>query len=182
MVHPNVAKAYKEAEFEIREMASDVNERSFFEAATIAKEPVKRKITQIVRTKNSGKEYFYYDEHLTSKNKLGNKIDHTRRAGVYQAPNFAYQLNENGERFTTEIESTETVYELKWKEDFTADLQALVSDKVSLVLIGLGRNYSGFSYEQFKDCTYEELETIGKFGSLNPAVIERVKKKKNRVR
>ena len=172
MPHPAVLKAYKENDFPYVSRANEVNEAAFFEQAKLAKAHVRREITQIVRIKQGNHEWFTFNEHLTATNKLGNKIDHSRVVGKYEIPNFTYQLNENGQRTTTQIESKDTVYELRWKEDFTPAIEKDVSDKVSLVVIA-DRHWSGFTYQQFKEHSFEDLVTIAKFGSLDPKTIRK---------
>ena len=177
-MHPEVIKKYKENDFDIGlERAEDVNEKNFLDQAKAAKQPIKHEIMKIVRGRNGKEEYFYYGEELTSFNYLGNKIMHYRTVGKYEDPQFRFQINEQGNKVATEIESHETVYEYKWPEQWTDELEELVSDKVDLLLITPGRKYGGFSFDQFKQYDYDQLKTLGTFGTLNPVIINEIQKK-----
>ncbi len=178
-MHPAAEKKYKQADFQLAlESASDQNEATFFEKAKLAKQAVTREITAIYRLKKAQQEYFYYGEELRSKDNLGNMIDHYRTVGLYKDPSFRYQLNQDGNKVATEIQNLETVYEYKWPDDWTTELESLVSENVSLTVITPSRKYGGFTLDDFIHRSFDELLVFGKFGTYNPVVISELNKAK----
>lgn len=177
-MHPEVIKKYKENGFEIAlERAEDINETNFLEQVKASKQPVKREITKIIRVRKAGQEHFYYGEELTSFNYLGNKIQHYHTVGKYEDPVFRFHVNDQGKKVATEIESHETVYEYNWPNAWSDELESLVSETVDLLIITPGRKYGGFTYPQFKESSFDDLVTFGRFGTLNPVIINELKKK-----
>jgi hypothetical protein len=178
-VHPEVIKKYQENNFEVGlESASDANEKAFFDQVTAAKQTVKKQIVKIIRLKKEGTEYFYWHEELTSKNYLGNKIHCYRVQGKYEDPEFNRQINpKTGTPMAVEIESTETKYEYKWPSDWTPELEELVSESVDLLVVTLGRKYGGFNFQDFKDKSFDDLVTFGKYGTFNLATVKEIQKR-----
>jgi hypothetical protein len=180
-MHPEVIKKYKQNNYEVAlERAEDVNERTFWEQVKESKQPVKREIMQISRVKQGKQEYFTYQEEVTSKDSLGNEIHCYRSVGKYEDPSFRYNINQNGQRMASEILRTETVYEYKWPGDWTPELEELVTEDPSLTLITQSRHYGGFTFEQFKEDSYDDLVTFGRFGTKNPVIVNELKKEKGK--
>jgi len=159
-VHPAVRKKYEENDFDVGlERAEDVNEKAFLEQVKASQKPVKHEIVKIVRLKKGKQEHFYYYEELTSTNYLGNKIHHYQVQGKYEDPQFRNQINEQGQKQATEIEGRETVYEYKWPDQWSDDLEQLVVENVD------------------KERSFEDLITFGKKGTFDPEPEPDIKKK-----
>ena len=183
-MHPEVLKKYKENDFEIAlERAEDINGKNFFDQAKQSKAEIKHEITKIMRIRKSRKEYFYYGEALKSRNYLGNPIHLYRTIGKYDDPIFRSQVDPStGNKMAVEIESTETVYEFEWPKQWTDELEEKVTESVDLLIITPGRKYGGFTFSDFKEKSFDELVTIGKFGTSNPVIIKELEKKPAKTR
>jgi len=187
-VHPKVLEKYIEAGYEldedkkligVLESASDANEKAFWTQVKSSKQPVKKEIKKIIRLRKQGKELFYYHESLESKNYLGNKIHFYHTVGFYKLPEFNRVADsKTGRVQVTDIESEEDVYEYEWPRDWTSDMEDIISETVDLLIMTPARKYGGFSFEDFKEKSFDELVTIGKYGTTNPIIINELKKKK----
>ena len=182
-MHPKVEEKYRKNDFEVPyDSANDSNLKSFWTQANQSNVPVTKDIYKIVRLKHRGVEYFYYHVKYTSRDVLGNKIEAMEYdKGYYEDPQFKFNYvmdpkTGTQKKTVTEVESTERIYELKWPKDFTQELQDQVVDSVDLLVISTGRKYGGYTFDDFKERTFDELVTLGRFGTLNPVVIEAVKK------
>jgi hypothetical protein len=179
-MHPEVKKLYEQNDFDLPlKSANDENLQAFWDKVAESKEPVNKEIYKIVRLKHKGQEYFYYHIRYTSRDVLKNKIQAMEPdKGYYDKPEFRHDVDPQTRKLrSTEIESTERIYELKWPVDFTEELQNLVTDTVDLLVIGIGRKYGGFSFDDFLDRSFDDLVTFGRFGTFNLAVINEVKKR-----
>lgn len=169
--YKKVRDLYKAKDADYFVSANEENELKFFKLAKQAGKPVKRKVTQIVRLKSGGKDYVYYHETLTSKNNIGKKIDHSRVIGVYKRPEFEPVLTDEGDTIAASTEDFETIYEIPFSVHFLEqEIEPYIVENPSLVIKSLGRNYSGFSYEQFKTLSFDDLLTLGKYGTLTPKI------------
>jgi hypothetical protein len=178
-LHPEVSRRRQEVGYvQDLETASDQNEKRFFDQVKKAGNPIKREIQTLVRIKNGKDEHFYYHETLRSTDSIGNEIHHYRVVGKYDDETYEMMINPNtGEKMVNGIQRKETVYEFKWPDDFTEELEDLVLDKCDLLLITRhGRHYGGFTWEQFTEESFEDLETIGRYGTKNPKVLTELKK------
>lgn len=178
MVHPSVLAAYREASCEYWESANDTNETGFFTMAKQAKKPIKHLITQVYRLRRGKKEYVFYHETLHSFNAKGGKIDHSRTIGKYQKPTFTKIIVGDAGESRSEIESHTEVYELEFPKDWTKELDEQLTDDAGFVLITAQRKYSGFSRDDFFKRSFEELEQIGRYGTLHRDLQEEVRKQK----
>ena len=181
MTHANVLQKCKEFGWEIPvETAADVNEKNFLEQAKAAKEPITKSITKIVRIKDKKQEYFWYGEEWTSHDNNGNEIQfYNDPIGKYEDPVFRQTIDiQTGEKVATEIIRREKVYELKWPEDFTEDMEERVDEKVDLLVIHLNRKYGGFSFADFRERSFDELVMFGRFGTYNPVIQKELEKEK----
>ena len=178
--HPKVLQAYQEADFfeNYVPKANEENEKAFWLVVEQAKQPVKREITKIVRVKKGGKEYFYYHEELTTRDHVKNEHHCFHTVGKYKMPEFnsAYDPK-TGKVRAKEIVREEEVYEFEWPDKWTPELEELVKEDVDLLVITTGRKYGGYSFDDFKERTFDELVTIGRFGTLEPKTIEAVKRR-----
>jgi hypothetical protein len=193
-MHPKLLKKYKKEAPELLEerlsSASEENERRFWHLVNKnkSKASVKREITHLYRIKIGKKEFFWYGEQLRSTDELGNPIDHYHTIGKYEDPQFIYQLGPKGRKVATSIGGYETVYELNWPKDFTQDMESNLTDNTQFYAktnhngIGGRRSYGIGKYEDWKERTFDELVTIGKYGTLEPAMIEVEKNRQERKR
>lgn len=181
-MHTKVAQKYKEADYESWETANEATIRIFSEKVKEYKKPVTKEINGIYRLKHNGKEYFYYHQTTRSTDDMGNEFSVFETKGRYQLPHFSYNYDPNsGQRLATGIHDHETVYELEWPKDFTPELQALCSENLNnLTVITQGRKYGGFSLHGFKEESFDDLVTIGKFGTKNPVMKNQLKKKESK--
>jgi hypothetical protein len=151
--------------------ACDENIKVFMEKAKTSGKPVKREINSIYRLKQGNKEYFIYNQKLSSQDSLENYIEcWFPNIGKYEKPSFSFITNpETGAKIADSIRSTEIIYELEWKKDWTPELEAVVVNDIdNLIVIPGNRHYGGFSFDEFKERTFDELVTLGKYGTLNP--------------
>jgi hypothetical protein len=164
--------AYQKAGMELPlESANDVNLKNFYEKVKMSGKPIRREIQSIYRMKVGNREVFWYHQRLSSFDALNNDLEvFFPSIGKYDLPTFDY-VNDaaTGARFAQSIKSHETKYELEWKKDFTPELEQDVIDKVDLIVIAQGRHYGGYSWDEFKNRTFEELVQIGKYGTINPS-------------
>ena len=177
-MHPKILEKFKHEAPELLEnrleSASDANETRFLAEA---KGPIKREIVKIIRLKKGGQEYFYWHEEQKSRDYLGNETHFYKVDGMYKDPEFRRERGSNGQPKAVEIAGQTDVYEYKWPQDWKPELEDLVSESVDLLVSTLGRKYGGFSFQDFKDRTFDELVTLGKYGTLSPQGIEREKKR-----
>jgi hypothetical protein len=183
-MHPKLLAKYKREAPELledrMETASEGNERSFWEQVNRSKVKVKREVTHLYRTKVGKKEYFWYGEELRSNDNLGNPIDHYHVIGKWENPQFVYQLGPEGRKIASSIGGYTTEYELEWPKDFTEEIESKLIEKTQLYAkidtgIGGKKTYGILNYEDFKDASFEDLLTLGKYGTLDPKGIEREK-------
>jgi hypothetical protein len=171
-MHKKVLAQYKKYNAELPDLttANEENIRIFYEKTKASGKPIRREITKIVRLKEEGKEWFYYGQELRSQDSLGNEIEvYMQPVGKYDLPEFSFIVDPHTDaRIPNGIKSTSTVYELEWPKEWTPELEKDVSDNVDLVLIKQNRHYGGYSFDEFKLRTFDELVTLGKYGTLNP--------------
>ncbi len=178
-MHPTVIKKYQDAGLDIYERASDANEAAFWDQVKTSGKPVKKEITKIVRLRKGKEEKFYYHEELKSRDHLGNKIHCYHVVGTYKDPEFTTRVDaKTGKAVITEVEEETEVYEYKWPEQWTNELEELITETVDLLVVTPSRKYGGFSFEDFKEQSFDNLVTLGKYGTLNPVQIESIKQKK----
>lgn len=181
MVHQKVLEAYKEADYDYYKTAHDYNEEAFFEQANGAKSPIKREIIKVVRIKVGPKEHFYYHEELKSKNFLGNSIHLYRVGGKYDLPVFKKEIDtKTNQAKVVEIEYTEPVYELEWNKDWSPEIEQDCIDKTDFMITTTSRKYGGFDLYTFLENKFDSLVTLGRFGTLNPELIEKEKTRQSR--
>ena len=173
--HPKVLKAYQDADFFHNYVpnATEENEKDFWLVANQSKQPIKKEITKIIRVKKGGKEYFYYHEEVLSTDHVRNEIHYFHTVGKYDMPYFnnAYDPK-TGRPKATQIVRREEVFELEWPKDWTPELEDLLIDDVDLLVVTKGRKYGGFSFEDFKEKSFDDLVTLGKYGTLAPKIVE----------
>ena len=182
-MHPLVRQKYKDAELDIpqNEIANSNNEEVFLAKVKIAKKPVTHKIIKVVRVRVKGKESVYYHETLRSKDFLNNHIDHTRVVGKYEDPQFiTYVDPKTNQPRPVEVQELETVYEFPWtpniidqwlsQEDFELD------EGCGYIVKDGGKVYGGYTYEQFCTESYDDLVTLGKFGTKEKGNARKTKK------
>ncbi len=164
------------------ESASDQLEKRFLGLAKEAKAPIKKEITSIYRIRERNKEFFWYAEEASSKDSNGNTIQYYKNPiGKYENPDFRVEVDEaTGNKVATEIISHETVYELSWPKDFTPEMEKRLYKKVSLTIVDQNRKYGGFSWQDYKERSFDELVTLGRFGTLNPVIQNELKKQEKK--
>ena len=169
--YKTVRQNYKDHDADYFESANESNERIFFKLVKQSGKPVTRKITQVVRLKSAGKDYVYYHETLESQNNIGKKITHSRVIGFHKKPEFEPVISDGGDVISASTSDFETIYEIPFSAPLLEqEIEPYMIDNVSLVIKALGRNYSGFSYDQFKTLSFDELITYGKYGTLTPKI------------
>jgi hypothetical protein len=172
-LHKKVLAEYKKYHAELPDLstANDENIRIFHEKTKASGKPIQREIVKVVRLKEKGKEFFYYGQELRSEDSLGNEIEvYMQPIGKYEKPIFQFIVDPNTDaKIPNGIKSHETIHELEWPKDWNSELENDLSSRVDLLVIEQGRKYGGYSLDEFKDRTFEELVTIGKYGILNPS-------------
>ena len=179
--HPKVLEAYKAAGDRFLEdyltRPEEENEKNFWLAVADSKAPVKRVITKLIREKVGKKEYFFYHEQVKSTNIVGSPIHFYHRVGFVEIPNFIKTFNEKTRQLqSTDIDGYTPLHEFEWPKDFTEEIKSLVVDDCDLVLIHRNEHYGGYSLEQFYESSFDDLLMYGKFGTVNPLIINEVKK------
>jgi hypothetical protein len=186
LVHSKVLEKYKDAnmEYNISIHANDMNEENFFaKVKTANKGPAQHYIIKIVRVKFGGKEYVYYHETLRAKDFLNNMIDHTRVVGTYEDPQFMVSVDpKTNTPRATEVQGHETIYEWPWTpnivDQWLSQENFHLDPACGFIVKDYSRTYGGYTYEQFCENTYEDLVTLGKYGTLEPKTIaKRVKER-----
>lgn len=171
-MHKKVLAEYKKYNAQVPELttANEENIRIFYEKTKASGNPIKREIVKIVRLKERGKEYFYYGQELRSTDSLGNELEiYMQPVGRYEKPTFQFIIDPNTDaRIANGIKSHETIYELEWPKDWNSDSENDLSSKVDLLIIAQGRKYGGFSWDEYRNRTFEELVTLGRYGTLTP--------------
>ena len=171
-MHKKVLAEYKKYNAQVPELtkANEENIRIFYEKTKASGNPIKREIVKIVRLKERGKEYFYYGQELRSTDSLGNELEiYMQPVGRYEKPTFQFIIDPNTDaRIANGIKSHETIYELEWHKDWNSDSENDLSSKVDLLIIAQGRKYGGFSWDEYRNRTFEELVTLGRYGTLTP--------------
>jgi hypothetical protein len=186
-LHPKVKEKYdSHPEFDYFKTANDINEEGFFSLADVSKKPVKHFITKVVRTKLNGQEHVYYHETLRSYDFLNNAIDHSRIVGKYDDPQFTSNIDPRTNKpRATQVSGFETMYEFPWTpnivEQWAAQDNYQLDEHCSYVLKA-DRTYGGFTFEQFCTETYDDLVTLGKFGTKNPAQIKHIQTRQRKAK
>ena len=172
-MHPKVLAQYKKFNAELPNLktANAENLEIFHSKTKASGKPIRREIVKVVRVKEKAKEYFYYGQSLTSEDALGNEIHvYMQPIGSYELPEFSFIVDPHTDaRIPNGIKNKKMVYELKWPGDFTKELEQDIADKVDLLVMTPSRIYGGFTWDDFKNRTFEELVTLGKYGILNPS-------------
>jgi hypothetical protein len=108
---------------------------------------------------------------LTSQDALGNEIEvYMPWVGRYEKPTFEFIVDPHTDaKIPKGIKSKEIIYELEWPKQWNQELERDLSEKVSLIVATNSRKYGGFDFQDFKNRTFEELVTIGKYGTVNPS-------------
>ena len=188
-MHPVVKQKLEDNDFareQLPEVANANNEDVFFEKVKDSKKPVIHKLIKIVRTRIRGKEHVYYHETLKSYDFLNNPINHTRVMGKYEDPQFITHIDEKTRRpKVSEIAGFETVHEWPWTpniiDQWLSQEGFELDDICGFMVKDGGRTYGGFGQEQFCIETYDNLVTLGKYGTLSPAGIQKVIKKRMKI-
>ncbi len=188
-MHPIVKQKLKENDFspeQLPEVANHNNEEAFYAKVKISKKPIVHKLIKVVRTRIKGKEQVYYHETLKSKDFLNNPIDHTHVMGKYEDPQFITYIDpKTNTPKVSEIAGFETVYEWPWTpniiDQWLSQEGFELDDICGFMVKDGGRTYGGFQYEQFCNETYDNLVTLGKYGTLLPAGIQKVIKKRLKI-
>jgi hypothetical protein len=184
-LHPVVKQKYEEAEFDYFKNANDRNEEVFFEQTAIAKKPIKHYIIKVVRTKIGKDEHVYYHETLRSKDYLDNLIDHTHVIGKYEDPQFISSVDPQTRKpRQTEVHGFETKYEISWTPNIIDQWEAQdnfeLDENIGYIVKQGGKTYGGYTRDQFCTETFDNLVTLGKFGTLEPAGIQKEIRKRNK--
>ena len=184
-MHPVVKAKYEENQFDMppNEVANSDNEENFFAKVKIAKKPVIHKIIKIVRTRIRKDEHVYYQETLQSRDFMNNFIDHSRTVGKYEDPEFITHIDpKTNTPRATEIQGFTTKYEFPWTPNIVD--QWLNQDGFELddicgfMVKDGGRTYGGFNRDQFCEESYDNLVTLGKYGTTEPkAIANQVRKR-----
>ncbi len=186
-MHKELEQKYKDANFEynIDLHPNDKNEFVFFEKAKLAKKPVTHEIIKVVRVKTGVDEYVYYHEILRSKDFLDNLIDHSRIVGKYDDPQFSSTIDpQTRTPRATEIQGYETKYDISWTPNIIDIWQSQegfkLDDNCGYIVKQGGKVYGGYTQEQFCSLSFEDLVTLGKYGTLEPAGIQKEIRKRNK--
>lgn len=163
-MNKKVKDAYDEAGLDYFMTAYDNNESRFNKLA--AKRKVTGKINQLYRVRTQeGKEYFYYQEALTGTDYKGNEIHFPAVVGKYDMPIFRNEYDPEHELIrAVEVTRHDTVYELPFSAAALDGVASKITEQTSFVIIGVGRRYSGFSFEDMRNRTFAELLAFGRTG------------------
>jgi hypothetical protein len=171
-MHKKVLAEYKKFNAELPDLLTpnEENIRVFYEKTKASGKPIRREIIKIVRLKQKGKEHFYYGQELRSEDSLGNELEvYMQPIGKYDLPYFDFITDPTtNARIPNGIKSTETKYELEWPKDWTQELEHDVVEKVDLMVITPTRKYGGFDFQDFKEKSFDDLVTFGRYGTYNP--------------
>jgi hypothetical protein len=172
-MHKKVLQEYKKYHAQLPDLstAEEENHRVFYQKTKTSGKPIQREIVKVVRLKEKGKEYFYYGQELRSEDSLGNELEvYMQPIGKYEKPTFQFIVDPNTDaKIPNGIKSHQTVYELEWPKDWNPDLENDLSSNVDLLVSSQGRKYGGYTWEQFKNESFENLVMIGKYGTVNPS-------------
>jgi len=177
-MHPLVKQKYEEANFDYFLNANDRNEEAFWQTVKIAKKPVKHEIIKIVRTKVGKNDYVYYHETLRSTDFLNNPIDHTHVVGTYKDPVFMSNVDpRTNQPRPSQIVREDTVYEFHWTPNIIDEWEAQegyeLDEGCGFIVKHGGKTYGGYTREQFSEETFDNLVTLGRFGTLSPEGIKK---------
>lgn len=166
MVNKQILKEYEDADYDYIHSAHDLAEIKFKQMTEHL--PIKTYITKITRVKfPNGKEYFYYEERREGKDHVGNEQHFTDTIGRYRKPIFHKEYDPSTRKIVgNSISRHEMVYEIPFSKKKLESVAAKgVENEMTLyVEAGGHKRYRIFSYEDFRDRTYEELLTMGKSG------------------
>ncbi len=184
-MHPLVKQKYEEANFDYFQNANDRNEEAFFTSTKISKKPIKHQIIKVVRTKTGNQEHVYYHETLRSRDYLDSPIDHTRVVGKYEDPQFIMNIDPSTRQpRPSQIQGFETVYEFAWTPNIIDQWESQegfeLDDGCGFIVKHGGKTYGGYSRDQFSTETFDNLVTLGKFGTLEPEGIQKEIRRRNK--
>lgn len=134
------------------------------------KRPIYREISQIIRARSSGKEYVLYSETLYGSDHENNQISFFHTVGTYKKPSFKTTYNyDTKQAHTLPTGQIETIYWVPYDKNLIDELyEAGSEDRDIELLINVGsKQYGGrgfYSYDEFKNSTFEELARIGREG------------------
>src|SRR5215216_388856 len=112
MVHPKIAQAYSDADFEYIHSAHDLAEITFNRMTN--DHTIREVITKITRIKfPNGKEYVYYEVRKEDKDHVGNEHHFTTDVGIYRKPIFQNDFDPSSRKIVGKaIARHEMVYEI----------------------------------------------------------------------
>jgi len=130
-------------------------------------EPLERKVTKIVRTKDSrGNEFVYFNDHVSGFTHGGNVKDTTFEVGRYEFPIFNKEFDEKSRKWIAkQIQSQVWRYKIPFSKKKLEELLGRVEEgKVSLHVELSGKLYNVADGADFLDGTFSELVEAGRTG------------------
>jgi len=158
------------------------NEERIFVASKTSGKSISHNLFGCYRRKVGSKEYFFAFDHCTTHEYFGTKIDHTRLIGkVDDVPiiTSSYSINPNSIRSDTamvipekgpaQVESTHTVYLWPWEEIRSQLLKwknaDIINDNTNFYFQNGNDKYGRYTWEEWFDLDWSDLELLGKFGN-----------------
>lgn len=132
------------------------------------------------KTKRTVQEFFTYQKLISAFDKRGSPI-----GSAYVTVNMDYQVpirqqySEDDEPLAPTISGTKfPVYTTLWsKSEFEKVMENQdPSHPVQLIVTNRSASYSGFSLDEFKECSFAELEQRGKTGFVNQPIDDEISK------
>lgn len=140
-------------------------------AAKAQNRPIKRHIDQVHRVREGGlrgQEKMYFLETHTSKDHRGNRISKFLVNGKFDNPIPTYQYDEiTGQNMCTGIDGYETIYQMPFNLKVIDELvdSGEIDDRTQFAVeTPNGRGYGGFSFDEFRNMSFDDLVYIGKTG------------------
>lgn len=181
-VYPDFAQALKEKKIPVTPDMQDKELTNFI--TTVADiNNFKKRIPTIVRLKhinqegpNAGtkSEFMIWYENWEGKNKNGARIQPVSDLprGIDKGIETSYTLDEEGQP-TYKLESEYWIYKQPFNPEKLDEILRETNtdaDSVQYILMGI-RSYSGFSYDEFRNLSFADLEERGRTGKVQKPVI-----------
>ena len=191
-VYPNYIERLKEHKIPVSPDMQDKELTKFIQMA--APEFTVKKIPTVVRLKHinqegEGKgqklEYMIWYENWSGKDKNGHKVAPVSDLpkGIDKGVDFSRSTDSEG-LDTFKLEDEFWLYTVPFSGDKLDEiLQETNTDADSVQYICMGiRSYSGYSYDEFRNLSFAELEDRGRTGKVQQPVVPNLPKQTNKVK
>lgn len=171
-MHPLVKAEYDKHEFPYTETTEDQRHADFLQKTKGSTHKLRINTIYRVRLMNQ-KEYLYYHYTIFGESISGNEHTDSQIAGKYEFPIFHKNFdNATNKLISTYIDRKETRYDIEFSPKNLQDIlrKGEIEYPTAFVIDNGARKYGGFSYDDFKDATFDQLLAAGRKGDVEHVI------------